>query len=112
MLHFDEAPSAVAFALDAVAGAGHHGLGALHAGIHAGAMVRRDGDYFGTVVNVASRVAGEAAAGEVLVTPEVVAAWRDNGDIRFDPIGAVALKNVARPVDLFRAKRKEEETHG
>jgi class 3 adenylate cyclase len=37
-------------------------------------MVRRDGDYFGTVVSVVSRVAAEASAGEVLVTPEVVAA--------------------------------------
>jgi len=34
------------------------------------------------------------------VTPEVVAIWEANGGIRFDSLGAVALKNVARPVDL------------
>ena len=79
MLHFPDPTSAVSFALDAVTHAGRPGLGALHAGVHAGPMVRRDGDYFGTVVNVASRVAAEAAAGEVLVTPEVVAAWEGNG---------------------------------
>jgi class 3 adenylate cyclase len=77
-----------------------------------GPMIRRDGDYFGTVVNVASPVAAEAAAGEVLVTPEVVAAWEGNGGIRFDSLGAVALKNVAGPVDLFRARREEVEEHG
>ena len=112
MLHFPEATSAVTFALEAVDSAGGHGLGALHAGIHAGPMIRRDGDYFGTVVNVASRVAAEAAAGEVLVTPEVVDAREGNGGIRFDSLGAVALKNVARPVDLFRARREEVEEHG
>ena len=112
MLHFPEASSAVTFALDAVGRARSHGLAGLHAGIHAGPTIRRDGDYFGTVVNVASRVAAEAAAGEVLVTPEVVAAWRGNGGIRFDSLGAVALKNVGRPVDLFRARREEVEEHG
>lgn len=106
MLHFPESTSAVSFALDAVASAGLHGLGGLHAGVHAGPMIRRDGDYFGTVVNVASRVAAEASSGEVLVTPEVVAAWEGNGEVRFDPFGAVTLRNVARPVDLFRARRE------
>jgi adenylate cyclase len=75
-------------------------------------MSRRDGDDFGTVVKVASRVAAEAAAGEVLVTPEVVAAREGNGGIRFDSLGAVALKNVARPVHLFRARREEVGEHG
>jgi adenylate cyclase len=112
VLHFPEATSAVTFALGAVDAAGRNGLGALHAGADAGPMIRRDGDYFGTVVNVASRVAAEAAAGEVLVTPEVVAAWEGNGGIRFDSLGAVALKNVAGPVDLFRARREEVEEHG
>ena len=48
------------------------------------------------------------------MTPEVVAAWRGNGDVRFDRLGAVALKNVARSVELFRARRedKEVEEHG
>jgi adenylate cyclase len=112
MLHFQEPSSAVVFALDAVAAGGTHGLGPLHAGIHTGPMVRRDGDYFGTVVNVASRVAAEAVAGEVLVTPEVVAGWKGNGEVRFDALGTVALKNVGRPMDLYRARREEVEEHG
>ncbi len=103
LAHAPEGPGAIAF-LD--------GLRPLHAGVDAGPMIRRDGDYFGTVVKVASRVAAEAAAGEVLVTPEVVAAREGNGGIRFDSLGAVALKNVARPVDLFRARREEVGEHG
>ena len=41
-------------------------------GIHAGEVLYRDGDYYGREVNLASRVAARAAAGEVLVTRAIV----------------------------------------
>ena len=41
-------------------------------GIHAGAALYRDGDYYGRAVNIAARVAARAAGGEVLVTRPVV----------------------------------------
>ena len=41
-------------------------------GMHYGATLYRDGDYFGREVNLASRVAARAAGGEVLVTRPVV----------------------------------------
>ena len=40
-------------------------------GIHAGEAVEDDGDLVGRVVNLAARVAGEAEAGEILVTEPV-----------------------------------------
>ena len=40
-------------------------------GIHSGGAVYRDGDYFGTDVNLAHRVVTRALAGEVLVTERV-----------------------------------------
>jgi class 3 adenylate cyclase len=103
LIHAPEGRGAIAFLDD---------LRPLHDGVDVGPVIRREGDYFGTVVNVASRAAAEAAAGEVLVTPEAAAAWQGNGGIRFDSLGAVALKNVARPVDLFRARREEVGEHG
>jgi class 3 adenylate cyclase len=63
-LRFPEAAPVVTFALDTVFGAGATASGALHAGVHTRPPgIRRAGDDFGTVVNVASRVAAEAAAG-------------------------------------------------
>ena len=41
-------------------------------GIHYGATLYRDGDYFGREVNLASRVVARARGGEVLVTDAVV----------------------------------------
>ncbi len=43
-------------------------------GIHCGEAVYRDGDYFGSQVNLAHRVVDRALAGEVLVTDRVTEA--------------------------------------
>ena len=40
-------------------------------GIHYGVAIYRDGDYFGSAVNQASRVAARSAGGEVIVTRQV-----------------------------------------
>ena len=45
-------------------------------GIHYAQAVYRDGDYFGTHVNLAHRVVNRAQAGEVLVTDRVSEALR------------------------------------
>ena len=97
--------SGLLLALDAVSSADAVGLWPLHAGVNSGPMVRRDGDFFGTSVNVASRVSDIAGPGEVVVTENVVSAVHDN-DVRFVPIGEFNLKNVGTPVSLFRAERQ------
>jgi adenylate cyclase len=79
MLHFPrpvDAPAAALALRDAMAPAG---LPPTHTGIHAGAVIRRESDYYGSTVNVAARLAAHAGAGEVLVTAELVAAVRDAG---------------------------------
>jgi adenylate cyclase len=70
-------------------------------GIHCANVVYRDGDYFGTHVNLAHRVVSSAQAGEVLVTDRVTAAIRDREDLVFDPIGEVNLKGFPAPTPLF-----------
>jgi len=75
-------------------------------GIHRGAAVYRDGDYFGREVNLAHRVVARAIGGEVMVTAEVVDAIGDSGYLEFDPIGAVELKGFPSPVELFVARAR------
>ena len=53
-------------------------------GIHNGAAVFRDGDYFGGDVNLAHRVVSRALGGEVLVTEAVVEAINESDFLRFD----------------------------
>src|SRR5688500_1544342 len=70
-------------------------------GIHYGQAVYRDGDYFGSDVNLAHRVVSRAVGGEVLVTREVVDAIGDSDYLDFEPIGDVDLRGVTRPTELF-----------
>lgn len=102
LVHFPTATPALDFALDMVLNAERRGLWTLHAGVNSGPMLRRDGDYFGSAVNIASRVADAARAGEVVVTRRVIDAWQGDS-VRFDPLGPVPVKNVDEPVELFRA---------
>jgi adenylate cyclase len=77
------------------------GLPIAHAGIHAGPVVERDGDVFGTTVNMASRIANHAPAGTILVSEAVVEACPQYSD-RFEPLGEVAIRGLAEPVTLCR----------
>ncbi len=73
-------------------------------GVNAGRVIFRDGDYFGRTVNVASRIADYARPGEVLVSDEVKELWSGD-DVRFEPIGPVALKGVRDELKLYAASR-------
>jgi class 3 adenylate cyclase len=72
-------------------------------GAHHGTAVAIEGDYYGAAVNLAARVAGKARGGEFLVTSEAAFAARDAGSI-VTHVGAVELRNIARPVDLYAVR--------
>jgi adenylate cyclase len=73
-------------------------------GIHHGAAVFRDGDYFGGDVNLAHRVVSRALGGEVLVTQALVDATDESDFLRFDAIGEVVLKGFPEPISLYIAR--------
>ena len=54
----------------------------------------------GTVINVASRIAGEATGGEILVSSTI--AERIKGYFALESLGEHSLKNVAEPVQIYR----------
>ena len=70
-------------------------------GIHFGDAVYRDGDYFGSQVNLVHRVVNRALAGEVLVTDAVCGAIAGSDRLEFEPIGEVSLKGFPTPTALF-----------
>jgi adenylate cyclase len=100
MVRIAEPAEAAAAGLRIVA----HALGApgdppVRVGIHHGAAVECDGDFFGVAVNVAARVAALAGPGEVLVTGAVASAASGRG-VQIAPLGERSLRNVARPVAM------------
>ena len=70
-------------------------------GIHCGDAVYRDGDYFGSQVNLAHRVVNRALAGEVLVTDRVAEAIEGRPGLDLEEIGSVTLKGFPVPTELF-----------
>ncbi len=76
-------------------------------GIHFGPAVYRDGDYFGTEVNLTHRVVARALGGEVLVTASVVDAIGSSAYLEFEPIGRVELKGFGQPAELFVVRARE-----
>jgi adenylate cyclase len=72
-------------------------------GIHFGRAVYRDGDYFGTEVNLTHRVVAHALGGEVMVTTAVVEEIDRSDYLEFEPTGRVDLPGFPRPVELFVA---------
>lgn len=69
------------------------------AGLHHGSVVERGGDFFGSTVNTAARVAAQASAGSVLATPPVAKVARGLGISVFD-LGLIRLRNVEEPLEL------------
>ncbi len=80
-----------------------HGGPAVRVGLHHGAAVERDGDYFGAAVNLAARVSAVAAGGEVLVSGSTAALAPDLAGVVYESRGRHELRNVSEPVELFAA---------
>jgi class 3 adenylate cyclase len=100
MLVFREAEAAVVAAMEMVARAPGSGLPPTHIGIHCGPVVFQDGDIYGSTVNVAARLSARAGPGEVLVSRAVADRITQPG--RLEPMGAVELKGVAQPLQVWR----------
>jgi adenylate cyclase len=77
-------------------------LSDVRVGLATGNVLARDGDYFGSVVNRASRIVNIADAGTVLVSDEVADALADHPDVRCEPLKPRELKDIGR-VQLFAA---------
>ena len=70
----------------------------LRAGLASGMAVSRAGDWFGSPVNVASRVTGVARPGTVLVADSVWEVVGDNGEFQGSFAGARRLKGIKSEV--------------
>jgi adenylate cyclase len=104
MLHFPNPGSGVVAALDMVERIVGAGLPPAHVGLHAGPVIFQEGDYYGQTVNLASRIADYAQAGQVMVSQSVVDA-ADGSPVAFREVGPVELKGVQGAMPLFAAAR-------
>jgi class 3 adenylate cyclase len=79
----------------------------LHLGIHAGDIIREENNVYGGAVNIASRISGLSAPGEVLVSDTVRSLARTSAGVDFEDRGDHTLKGVADPQRLFAVRARE-----
>ena len=71
---------------------------------------RLDYGVIGTVANLASRLCGEAMAGQILVSPRVLAAV--DGLVESELVGELALKGFSKPVRASNVVRLSADPSG
>ncbi len=103
---FGAAREAIACAAAIHAAGSHAGL-PLHVGVHAGDVIRESNNVYGGAVNIASRVASEAAAGETLVSATVRELARTSAGVSFEDRGERELKGVGEPVRVYAVREQE-----
>jgi TolB-like protein/class 3 adenylate cyclase len=73
-------------------------------GIHQGDIVVEDDDIFGDGVNIAARLEGLAEPGGICVSARVREDAAGRLELAFEDIGEQTLKNISRPVRVFRVQ--------
>jgi len=79
----------------------------LHIGLHAGDVIREDGNVFGGAVNIASRICGLSAPGEILVSDVVRGMARSSAGVEFEDRGEQEMKGVGEPVRVYAVRVQE-----
>jgi len=76
----------------------------LRIGINLGDVIIEDDDIYGDGVNIAARIEALADAGGVFVSNTVHDQVRDRLPFAFEDLGEQQVKNIARPVRVFRVR--------
>jgi adenylate cyclase len=72
----------------------------VHAAVHHGLAIAREGDYFGTAVNLAARLLALSGRDELVTTSAVVEATGSR--FHWLPLGPRTIRGVADPLPIFR----------
>ena len=76
----------------------------LHIGLHAGDVIREDNNVYGGAVNIASRICGLSAPGEILVSDVVRGMARSSAGVAFEDRGEQEMKGVGEPVRVYAVR--------
>jgi adenylate cyclase len=74
-------------------------------GINLGDVISDSNDIHGDGVNIAARLEGIAEPGGICISDSSYQQVRDKLDVPFEDMGEQQLKNIARPVRVYRASR-------
>ena len=111
LLEFPSAVDAVRCALDVQRGMAKRNAAAqrdqrieFRIGVNVGDIIIEGDDIFGDGVNIAARLEGMAEPGGIAISDDTYRQVRDKLDVNFDDTGEQTLKNITRPVRVYRVR--------
>jgi adenylate cyclase len=116
LVEFDSSVAAVRCAIDIQQIMANHNAGVdidrriqLRIGINTGDVIIDDRDIYGNSVNIAARLEGLAEPGGIYITQGVYDQMRGYPSLSFDDKGLKKVKNIDRPIHVFRVKYGQEQ---
>ncbi len=110
MLVFFDAPSALRCALEIEGRTSREpSFPAVRSGVHWGPVLYREGDYVGTNVNIAARLAEAAGRHHILVTTALRSEAGGLPEFEFVPLGKRLLKGLVQEIEVFEARPRRTE---
>lgn len=82
----------------------------LHGGLHYGKLLKRENSYFGTAINLASRIAAKATAGSIWCSQHFLAALSGTAPAAFAAKGKHSFKNLSEEAELFEVQQENKKT--
>ena len=79
----------------------------VHGGLHYGKVLKRAGNYFGSAVNLVSRITAKAVAGTFWCSDEFVNSITDKSDCTFESKGNYLFKNISGEKEVFELSTKK-----
>jgi class 3 adenylate cyclase len=101
MICYSDTTDAVEAGARIISGMQDRGPLGVHASVHRGAAIAREGDYFGEAVNLAARLLAAAGRDELVATAAVV---EDADRFPWEPLGVRRIRGVSDPVEVFRLR--------
>lgn len=73
----------------------------VHGGLHYGKVLKRGNSYYGSTINLTSRIAAKAGPGTFWCSREFKDALSDTSHIRLTPMGQHNFKNISGYLEMF-----------
>jgi adenylate cyclase len=73
----------------------------VHGGLHFGKILKRNNNYFGTTINLASRITNKATPGTFWCSREYLDALSDQSAFTFESKGKHSFKNISEESEVF-----------
>ena len=78
-----------------------HNFLQVHGGLHYGKVLKRRESYFGSTINLTSRIAGKASPGTFWCSEEFIEALSNKSHVKLQSMGMHSFKNITGSMELY-----------